>query len=176
MTALYYRSVGMEECKIPAWAIDKMFPSPDRLVRLHPVRVAESCVRSCYCVLFADRRVDYPVSVLILGVGCSWKNFGLKGSVSRDEYFFLLKITGSQATSWMLQKACWRGLLEGFSQVVSVFIEASQTLSSTCIFSITRQQKKFKNHGRIYKKDCTDSIFNTFKKLFISRHSPFKSL
>jgi hypothetical protein len=29
-----------------------IFPSPDRLVRRHPVRVAESCVRSCNSVWF----------------------------------------------------------------------------------------------------------------------------
>ncbi len=40
----------MEECKIPAWARDKMFSSPDILVRLHSVRMAESCVGFCYSV------------------------------------------------------------------------------------------------------------------------------
>jgi hypothetical protein len=43
-------SSGMEKSSIPAWVRDKMFPSPDHLVRRHPVRVAESCVRSCYRV------------------------------------------------------------------------------------------------------------------------------
>jgi hypothetical protein len=40
----------MEECKIPAWVRDKMFPFPDCLVQRHPVRVAEYCIRSCYSV------------------------------------------------------------------------------------------------------------------------------
>ncbi len=44
-------SSGMEECKIPAWVRDKMLPSLERLVRRSPVRVAESCIRSCYSVL-----------------------------------------------------------------------------------------------------------------------------
>ncbi len=43
-------SSGMEECKMPDWARYKMFPSPDRWLQRHPVRVAESCVRSCYSV------------------------------------------------------------------------------------------------------------------------------
>ncbi len=43
-------STGVEECTIPARARDKIFPSPDRMVRQHPIRVAESCVRSCYSV------------------------------------------------------------------------------------------------------------------------------
>jgi hypothetical protein len=36
---------------LPAWARDKMFPSLERLIRRNPVRVAESCIRSCYSVL-----------------------------------------------------------------------------------------------------------------------------
>ncbi len=46
-------SSNMEECKVPAWARDKMFPSPDRLAQHHPVRVAESCESSCNSVLYA---------------------------------------------------------------------------------------------------------------------------
>jgi hypothetical protein len=36
--------------------------------------------------------------------------------------------TESQAGSCMPQQAVWRGLLEGFSQLVRVFIEACQNL------------------------------------------------
>jgi hypothetical protein len=49
----------------------------------------------------------------------------------------------------MPQQAVRRGLLEGFSQLASVFIEASQTLSFN--FSIARQ-KKIKTYWRIYRK------------------------
>ncbi len=48
-------SSGMEECKIPAWARDKMFPSPDRSVRRHTVMGAEFCIRSCYSVRHKQR-------------------------------------------------------------------------------------------------------------------------
>ncbi len=43
-------SSGIEECKIAAWARDKIFPSSARWVRCYPVRVAEFCLRSCYSV------------------------------------------------------------------------------------------------------------------------------
>ena len=49
-------SSGMEEFIIPAWPLDKMLPSPKPLVRRHPVRVAESCVRTCYSVRTAISR------------------------------------------------------------------------------------------------------------------------
>ncbi len=50
----------------------------------------------------------------------------------------------------MPQQAVWRGLLEGFLQLVSVFIEASQNL--IFYFLHNKAAKKFKNYRRMYKK------------------------
>jgi len=49
--------------------------------------------------------------------------------------------------------------MEGFSQLVSVFMKASKTLY---FFSITRQQKNSKTIGAYT--ESTDSIFKTFKQ------------
>jgi|688.fasta_scaffold1033742_2 hypothetical protein len=65
----------------------------------------------------------------------------------------------------MPQQAILRGLLEGISQLVSVFIAARQNLSFH--FSITRQQKNLKTIGPYT--ESTDLIFlRPAKKLFIS--------
>jgi hypothetical protein len=45
----------------------------------------------------------------------------------------------------MPQQAVCRGLLKGFSQLVSVFIQQAKALSFN--FSITRQQKNLKTIG-----------------------------
>ncbi len=68
----------------------------------------------------------------------------------------------------MLQQALWRGLLKGFSQLLSVFIEASQNFVFN--FLHNKAVNKFTNYQRIYKKNSFD--FKTFKKLFISWHNP----
>ena len=60
------------------------------------------------------------------------------------------QFTESQAASSMPQQAIWKGLLEGFSQLVSVFTEASQ-IFSFC-FLHNKIAKKFKNYRRIYRK------------------------
>jgi hypothetical protein len=55
----------------------------------------------------------------------------------------------------MPQQAIWRGLLEGFLQLVSVFIEASQNF--IFYFLDNKLAKKFKHYK--------DLIFKTFKKI-----------
>jgi hypothetical protein len=77
----------------------------------------------------------------------------------------------------MPQQAFWRGLLEGFSQSVSVFTEASQ--NHIFSFSITRQQKNLKTISRWsahIQRVGTDLICKIFQKIFISRHKVTQSL
>ncbi len=57
----------------PYWAI--IFPFPDRLVRRHPVRVAESCVRSCNsvcaegCLAYTQNKINLvPRTLSIRGM------------------------------------------------------------------------------------------------------------
>jgi hypothetical protein len=53
----------------------------------------------------------------------------LKFNIVINDLRLTQQSTESQAVSWMPQQAIWRGLLlEGFSQLVSDFIEASQNI------------------------------------------------
>jgi hypothetical protein len=61
----------------------------------------------------------------------------------------------------MPQQAVWRGLLEGFFHLVSVFIEASQNFIFN--FLHNKAAKKLKTIGAY--KESTDLIFKTFKKI-----------
>jgi hypothetical protein len=70
----------------------------------------------------------------------------------------------------MPQQAFWRGLLEGFFQLVSVFIDASQNF--IFYFLHNKAAKNLKTIGTYT--ESTDLIFKTFKKIFISWHNPFK--
>jgi hypothetical protein len=56
----------------------------------------------------------------------------------------------SQATAWKPEQASWRGFLEGFSELVSDFVEATETLFE--IFYTKNQPKIVKNHKPEYKK------------------------
>ncbi len=65
----------------------------------------------------------------------------------------------------MPQQAVWRGLLEGFLKLVSVFIEASQDF----IFYLLHNKaaKNLKTIGAYT--ESTDLIFKSFKKNYSSR-------
>jgi hypothetical protein len=61
----------------------------------------------------------------------------------------------------MPQQAIWIGLLEEFSQLVSVFIETSQNF--IFYFLHKKATKKFKTIGAYT--ESTDLIFKTLKKI-----------
>jgi hypothetical protein len=65
----------------------------------------------------------------------------------------------------MPQQAVWRGLLEGFLQLVSVFIEASQNF--IFYFLYNKAAKKFKICQHIYRKYWFD--FEDLQKNYSSR-------
>ncbi len=77
----------------------------------------------------------------------------------------------SLTTTWKLEKASWRGLLEGFSELVSDFKEASRNL--IFIFS-TKGSQYCKTISADTK--SINLMFKTLKKIFISRHYPLRKL
>jgi hypothetical protein len=56
---------GKLRAQIPGLYRAIIFPSPDRLVRRHPVRVAESCVRSCNSVYLSP---NFNIHVSVSGL------------------------------------------------------------------------------------------------------------
>ncbi len=71
-------------------------------------------------------------------------------TVTKSSPWLTEQFTESQAASCMPQQAIWRGLLAGFSQLVSVFIEESQNF--VFYFLHNKVAKKFKNYQRTYRK------------------------
>ncbi len=59
----------------------------------------------------------------------------------------------SQAATWKPEQTSWRGLVEGFSELVSDFIAASRNF---IIFSTKRQQNLVKSHQRSLQKVLID--------------------
>ncbi len=89
---------GMEECKIPAWARDTMFSSPDGLVRRHLDRAADSCVRSCYSVSATQKLTPNKSKT-----GCILPNLGF--------WFLMLQIYKAYPEgSWILLAAFCQNL------------------------------------------------------------------
>jgi len=129
-------------------------------------------------VCFAQEKNKY------LFVGCFFKNLLILRKLSRVFSVYIhhglseqdLRLLSEQpfcetlAAIRITEKTLWRGLLKGFSQFVSNFIEAGRNLILDLLYKKTANNCE--NHHRSFKKYCFD--FKTLKRIFIFWHGPFK--